>query len=235
MRRITIGLCLLLLLGSPLSAGVKSTLIKGAAKGIDAFSTNTSHAVEIGGETVRVGGRSLSNLKKTFETYDFSILPHSERVELYNDAKLSIAWPAFRNLTVGFGKGSELQGDTAGEWFGIISDGVSIAATGVGITLLLFDFIFIFPGHAALGEEYWFGSSDKLLTAALTTTFAGAGAFALGRVIQAILPLSYGSRYNKTLREGLGLGKKMEDTFIFEVGAAPTMERGVLLAARVAF
>ena len=108
-------------------------------------------------------------------------------------------------------------------------------AAGVGITLLLFDFIFIFPGHAALGEEYWFGSSDKLLTAALTTTFAGAGTFALGRVIQAILPLSYGSRYNKTLREGLGLGKKMEDTFIFEVGAAPTMEGGVLLTARVAF
>ena len=56
MRRITIGICLLLLLGFPLSAGVKSTLIKGAAKGIDAFSTNTSHAVEIDGETVQVGG-----------------------------------------------------------------------------------------------------------------------------------------------------------------------------------
>ncbi|MPM71784.1 hypothetical protein SDC9_118755 [bioreactor metagenome] len=49
----------------------------------------------------------------------------------------------------------------------------------------------------------------------------GGGAFVVGRLIQALIPLTFGSRYNKTLRKGLMLDKNLSDTLTLDVSLVP--------------
>lgn len=237
MKRLYFVCGLLLVLLLPLAG--KSTAMMLVETGLDATSRTQSIAVEIDGETIYLGGISLRSLKQVMNNHDFSPLPLEERIRLYDEAHLALTWPAFKNLLVGFGEGSKLQGDTASSLFGIITDWATLSLVGSGMGMLVVDLMFIYPFRSSLQDEQFFSDSDQLVTLALDTMLVGGIAFGVSRIIQALLPVSYGARFNRNLRNTLGLTRKMEDRFSLDIGLVPattmdhSLRMGVQFAARV--
>jgi hypothetical protein len=238
MKRSCILVCLLVI--SLLPASAESLIGNLIESGLDSATRNHTSSVVLNGETVYLGGISLRSLKGVMQTHDFSALPHEQRITLFDQSKVPVTWPVFKNLLAGFGKGSQLQGDLGSELFGIITDWTTLSAVGVGAGLLLVDFLFIYPfSQLNGGNTGYFETDDALQELALQTMLIGGGAFVAGRVIQSLLPLIYGSRYNSNLRKGLGLSRKMEDTFAFDIGIMPVITdlgaapTGVQLVARI--
>jgi len=141
MKHFLIGLVVLLVLVVPLSA--QPPLISLVGTGLDALNTEDGIPVEIDGERVYLGGSTLGALKKTFKNHDFSQLTFEQRSALYEQAQVSIAWPAFKNLLAGFGSGSKLQGDLGGQLFGQIADWTAATTIGIGMGTFLIDLFFI--------------------------------------------------------------------------------------------
>ena len=52
----------------------------------------------------------------------------------------------------------------------------------------------------------------------------GGGGFVVGRLIQALIPLCFGARYNKVLRNGLMLDKHLSDTLSLDVALVPVSD-----------
>lgn len=168
-------------------------------------------SVIVEGEQVQLNNSSLATLREDFNTYDFSYLPFEKRLELYEQADLSLGGPALENLIFGFGKGSRQQGDTAAYLFGELSDRGTLSVIGVGVGLLLVDQFLVHLFGDQQTERGLFCSSDPLSQLSLYTMAIGGGTFLLGRCIQALLPVSYGLRYNRTLRRGLDISSDLTD------------------------
>jgi hypothetical protein len=123
--------------------------------------------------------------------------------------------------------------------FGIITDWATLSLVGSGMGMLVVDLMFIYPFRSSLQDEQFFSDSDQLVTLALDTMLVGGIAFGVGRIIQALLPVSYGARFNRNLRNTLGLTRKMEDRFSLDIGLVPattmdhSLRMGVQFAARV--
>ncbi|MDD3457117.1 MAG: hypothetical protein PHF04_09250, partial [Sphaerochaeta sp.] len=69
---------------------------------------------------------------------------------------------------------------------------------------------------------------------AVGTMAVGAVLLVTERLIQAVLPLPYGTRYNKTLRSGLGVTKDGGDALAVSLAVVPVInasELGVQIAA----
>lgn len=183
---------------------------------VESFDTNESNPAQfvlIDGEKVFLGGISLRSLNKVVKNHDFSGLAFQVRSNVYQGSKLPITWPVFKNVLAGFGEGSELQGDLGGKIFGVVADWTSSSLLGVGLGGLLIDLFFVYPFYQLQGDKGFFETDDALRELSVGALLIGAGTFVIGRIIQAVLPVSYGSRYNTTLRNGLGLNKDMEDVF----------------------
>ncbi|MFA5468759.1 MAG: P13 family porin, partial [Sphaerochaetaceae bacterium] len=157
-------------------------------------------------------------------------------VAIYEETHLKISSPLWRNLLIGFGAGSKSQGDLAGEITGQILDWSSLSLVGVGAGLFLIEFIML----GMFGQSVDFQNPDELTNLSLYMMGGGAALFVLGRIIQAILPAIYGSRFNKTLREGLNLTKDMSDKVALGVSLDPAIsldkepQLGVRLVANLA-
>ncbi len=181
--------------------------------GLDIASRELAHPVSVGGETVYFGGITHRQLKQTLQEHDVSILPYQNRLEIYQETHQDVTWPAFKNLLAGFGSGSKLQGDISGELFGMVSDWTTLSIVGVGFGIMAAEYFFTYPLFYDIDEPYRYGSAYPLSDVSLTMMIAGGGAFVLGRIIQALIPVSYGLRYNRTLRNGLGITKEMTDSW----------------------
>ncbi len=186
--------------------------------GLAAFDRNAGIPVELEGELVSLGGSTLGSLKKTFKTHDFSQLPFEQRSDLYENSQVPIAWPVWKNLLLGYGGGSKLQGDIGGQLFGQIADWTAASTIGVGMGMYLVDLFFI-QMLAASSSGY----EDPLKDLAVDTMVVGAIFLLAERIVQAILPIPYGARYNKTLRNGLGLNKDGNDMLTIGVSYTPVV------------
>lgn len=186
---------------------------------MDAVDTKSGLAVDLDGEQVFLGKSTLGSLKRTFKTHDFLQLPFEQRSELYEGTHVSIAWPVAKNLFVGGGGGSKLQGDVGGRLFGQIADWTAATTIGVGLGTYLIDLflIQIFTG----GDNSSSINDDSLKDFALATMKVGAIFLLTERVVQAILPIPFGLRYNKTLRNGLGVNKDGSDMIPIRVALVP--------------
>jgi len=239
MKRYLVVFLLVLFTLIPLSATSGSLVISLLEVGFDAIANHERVAIDIGEEKdVYLGGLTLGSLKKTFKNQDFMQLPFEQRSELYQNAKVPIASPVFKNLLIGWGSGSKKQGDLGGQVFGQIADWTAATTIGVGLGTLLIDFFFIkiFTGLADTPSN---SIEDPLYDLSIGLMEIGAIFLVAERVFQAILPIPYGLRYNKTLRNGLGVNKDGTDMLPFEVALAPVMvlnsdqELGIQLVGRV--
>lgn len=224
-------MCSLVLLCLLVSLSAESLLVSLVGTGLDAMNTQDGVPVEIDGERVYLGGSTLGSLKRTLRNHDFQQLSFNYRLELYEQAKVGITWPAFKNLLVGFGSGSKLQGDLGGQLFGQIADWTAATTIGVGLGTYLIDLFFIQMFNA--------GSSsfdDPLKDFAVGTMAVGAIFLVAERLIQAVLPIPYGARYNKALRTGLGVTKDGGDALAVTVSVIPVIrvtELGMQIAATI--
>lgn len=171
---------------------------------------------------LQIDGNSIRSIKRSFSEKNFESFTYSERLATYENLKVPVSGAVFKNLLAGFGSGSELQGHTAGHIYGEISDWATLNVLGAGVGLFLLDQvvvrIFSVEGYTPLLNN----PDDPFNQIALYTMGIGGATFLLGRVIQAIIPLGYGLRYNKTLRGGLGLTKDLGDAFAFEIALHPS-------------
>ena len=206
--------------------------------GLDVATTKRSSAVIVGGETISLGGSSVTAMKRSLAEYDFTALEFSERLAIYDEAKAAIAWPVFKNLLLGFGSGSKSQGDRGGVLAGTILDATSLGALGVGIGFVLVDILLIAP-FSAIGDAGYNPFDDRdneLMQIAGGLVIGGLIGLGVGRIIQAVLPISYGTRYNTALRNGLGIDTDGGDALSLSVALnASNLGIGFSIASRVRF
>lgn len=229
-----LSLCvLIILLTSPLFAA--SLLFNIIGAGIDVLTTRAFTTVEIDGKKVTIGGNSIGGVKRSLAKYDFSTVEYPDRLALYEAAKLPVAWPSAKNLLLGFGSGSKIQGDMGGKLFGEIADWASLSSVGVGASLYLIELILVAPWAGSGGYK----PGEQLGELANGFLIAGAIGFGASRLIQAIMPPIYGARHSKALRQGLGINKDTSDAFSLNIGAVPLVDAsgsislGVQMSARI--
>jgi len=226
---------------APLSAA--PLLLDVIGLGLDVATTGRSSSVIVEGEAISLGGSSVKALKRSLGEYDFSTLPLTDRLAIYDEAKVSITGPVFRNLLLGFGSGSKSQGDRAGVLFGTVLDATSAGVLGLGLSLYLIDLLFIAPWGTIgnPGYNHFENPDDELQQIAGGLVIGGLIALGAGRIIQAVLPIGYGVRHNKALRDGLGVTKDGADAFSLSVALVPVRRNttdlavGLSLASRVSF
>jgi len=201
----------------PLSAKPLGISLLGTV--MDAADTKSGLVVDLDGEQVFLGKSTLGSLKKTFKAHDFLQLPFEQRSELYEGAHVPTAWPVAKNFLVGGGSGSKLQGDVGGRLFGQIADWTAATTIGVGLGVYLVDLFFvqIFTGGGNSSSI----NDDSFKDFALDTMKVGAIFLLAERVVQAILPIPFALRYNKTLRNGLGINKNGSDMIPMRIALVP--------------
>ena len=202
--------------------------------GLDVATTIKRGKTEVAlseGDSIKIGGTGIRKLKQTFAENDFASMNFEDRLELSERLSVSITWPVFKNLLVGFGSGSALQHDTLGSITGIVLDSVTTGAVGIGLGLFVVDAIFLAPLRGYTGSN---PNDDELLQISLDLMMYGAIGFGVGRVIQAALPLFYGPRYNKVVRNNLGINKDKSDAFGMNLGFAPLLNKEGSLQWQVA-
>lgn len=198
--------------------------------------------MDIDGVKISLGGISVKGLKRTMAQYDFTDLEFDDRLALYEKAKVPIVIPLVRNALQGMGKGSKSQGDLGGKLFGIIGDYASYGVISVGIILIAVDamIVGVFSGGDPDAFD-WNDEGDELLMMGKNFLYGGLIGFATQRLIQLAIPIGYGNRYNKTLRNGLGIKKDGSDAFSFRAGFVPVrsvdneLGLGFAVASRISF
>ena len=215
MKRLVLLIILLVLFTSTLLA-VGELLFDVAIVGFDIMVTAGKGPVTVTLEeekgSITIGGTGIKPLRRTFEEHDFSILGYEERLKIYNRLSVPVVWPIVKNITIGFGNGSVLQYDSLGALTGAVLDGASAITLSVGLG--------IFIGLISVHPDTF---SDQLPLFSVGVDLMVAGMIGLGvsRIVQAIIPAVYGLRYNKVLREGLGLEKDRSDALRPALGFAP--------------
>jgi len=117
-------------------------------------------------------------------------LTDMERFALFNQYEKNARLPFVLNLTIGFGLGSFIQGDTAGAVVALIGD-----ALGASLPIL---------GYACLMQNYYgywsFSGGYELI-------YAGYAIIVITRIFESIRPFTFARRYNTVLRKSLQYGK----------------------------
>jgi hypothetical protein len=231
MKRITV-VVLIVLFTVPVFSAVPVLGIVGV--GLDIVTTKHTTTVYADGQEIVIGGSSIKGLNRSLDAYDFTGFSLDDRLSIYENASISIGFPVVRNALLGFGSGSKMQGDIGGKIFGEVADWASLASMGTGLVLYLIEAIIILPFAAAAGEPYPTGTEMQQIANAFL--IGGAIGFGASRIVQAILPVTYGARYNKALRSHLGVTKEGGDSFSPLVSVAPVGDDyslGLVLGARV--
>ncbi len=222
MKRIACMAFLLVLMANSLFATVVGDALGSiVGSSLDMAASDYATVVQIDGQEFGLGGKGIASLKHTFKQHDFSQVSLQERQEIYGKAQISLGWPAWKNLLVGFGAGSKLQGDFGGMLFGQISDWTTLTIAGAGLGVLLLDFLFIQIFNTSSGSMQLSNPDDPFNQFGLAAMAIGGGAFVVGRLIQALIPLAFGARYNRVLRNGLMLDKNLSDTLGMDVALVP--------------
>ena len=199
--------------------GAKSPVFSFILDDIDTVVQANKTITMVDGQELKLQAISIASLKRHLSKYEFSTLTYSDRMNLYDQTSISMLWPMGKNLLAGFGSGSKLQGDIQGQLFGQIADWASLTTVGVGLGLYLIDLFFI-KMFTQINNTSPSGG-DPLEDLAVATMFFGGGAFIASRLIQALIPLSYGARYNKTLRKNFLLNKDLSDAQPLQVSLLP--------------
>ncbi|AAX17379.1 P13 family porin [Borrelia turicatae] len=113
-----------------------------------------------------------------------------EKMLLYETYKKDAVVPCLLNLFVGFGIGSLVQGDITG---GLLSLGFDVVSIG----LLSYGTYSIIESH--------YEKKEKPTVLALSLAAVGGATLVLTRIIEAVLPFTYASSYNRKLQENLGI------------------------------
>ncbi len=235
MKKLTLTIVLLLVVTSLFSALPVLDLV---LTGIDIATTRKITKEDIDGQEIKFGGTSIKQLKKSLDNYDFTTLNFEDRLYLYGKGEVPLTIPILKGLFLGMGSGSKSQGDMGGKLFGVVADSVSLGVVTVGITFYLIDMIFVGTLTSAFGGDYKFNDPDNELQSYGKAFFIG-GLAALGasRLIQVILPINYAAKYNKTLRNSLGVTKDKQDAFTINVGFVPNVnfDPALQLSAKISF
>jgi len=187
--------------------------------------------MDIDGVQISLGGVSVKGLRRTMAGYDFTGLAFEDRLALYEKAKVPIALPVVRNALQGMGKGSKSQGDLGGKLFGMVADYASYGVISVGIILIAIDAFIVGVFSGADPDAFdWNNTDDELLMMGKNFVTWGLIGFAGERLVQLIIPIGYGVRYNKTLRDGLGVTGDGADAFSLSMGLNP-FERSLRVGA----
>lgn len=178
--------------------------------------------MDIDGVKISLGGISVKGLRRTMAEYDFTDLEFDDRLALYEKAKVPIVIPLVRNALQGMGKGSKSQGDLGGKLFGMVGDYASYGVISVGIILIAIDafLVGVFSGGDPDAFD-WNDESDELLMMGKNFLYGGLIGFGVQRLIQLSIPIGYGMRYNKALRQGLGVTRDGGDGFSLSMGLSP--------------
>lgn len=105
--------------------------------------------------------------------------------------------------------------------FGQISDWTTLSIAGAGMGIILLDILFVQIFSASNDSMQLNNPDDPFNQLGIAAMAIGGGAFAVGRLIQALIPLTFGARYNKALRKGLLLDKNLSDTLGLDVALVP--------------
>lgn len=179
--------------------------------------------MDIDGVKISLGGISVKGLKRTIAAYDFTDLEFDDRLALYEKAKVPIVLPLARNALQGMGKRSKSQGDLGGKLFGMIGDYTSYGVISVGIILIAVDAMIVGVFSGGDPDAFDFNKEgDELLTLGKNFLYGGLIGFAAQRLIQLIIPIGYGTRYNKALRQGLGVTRDGGDGFSLSLSLDPS-------------
>lgn len=225
MKRLTVlGVLMISMMSSLFASVVGDALQSMVGLSLDMAASDYATVIQIDGKDVGLGGKGISSLKKTFKQHDFSQVSYAQRQEIYGKAQISIGWPAWKNLLVGFGKGSALQGDFGGMLFGQISDWTTLSIAGAGMGILVLDVLFVQLFTASDGSLQLNNPDDPFNQIGIAAMAIGGGGFVVGRLIQALIPLCFGARYNKVLRNGLMLDKHLSDTLSLDVALVPVSD-----------
>lgn len=190
-------------------------------------------AVEVSNTTTNAKrkGTNLKQLQLDLASFDIDSLGESERVSIFESRKLTTGGPFAKNLLLGFGSGSAQQGDTTGALIGIVGDSIGVGALGVSAGLFLVDLLTI--QLVSSGRSGSLNTDSPLMKAALYTAIGGGAVLVATRIFESIRVFTYASKYNDSLRDGLGLDKNLR------LAAAPIVdpysgEPGMMFVAQIA-
>lgn len=176
---------------------------------------------------------TIKQLQLNLAELDVPALSAEERVAIYTSNELKTGGAFARNLLLGFGSGSARQGDTTGALIGAIGDGIGVAALSVSLTCFLVDLLTVQTIHSlGTGSAGSLNMDSPLMKATIYTAIGGGAIIVATRIFESIRVFTYASKYNRTLREGLGLDKNLQ------LAAAPLInpvsgQPGVMFVARV--
>jgi len=228
MKRLSVLIILLVLLTSTLLA-VGELLFDVAIVGLDIMAAAGKGPVTVTlegeKEPITIGGTGIKPMRRTFEEHDFSTLGYEERLKIYDRLSVPVVWPIVKNITIGFGNGSVLQYDSIGALTGAVLDGASTIVMSVGLGI----FIGLISIHPDTLTDHL-----PLFSIGVDLMVAGMIGYGASRIIQGIIPAVYGLRYNKILREGLGLEKDRSDALNPSLGFAPLPARDGRLQWQIA-
>ncbi len=230
MKKLTLTIVLLLVVTSLFSA---LPILDFVLAGVDIATTRKITKADIDGQEIKFGGTSIKQLKKSLNNYDFSTLDFEDRLYLYGKGEVPLTIPIVKSIFLGMGSGSKSQGDLGGKLFGVAADSVSYGLITAGITFFVLDLFLIAPLVGGNRDS----TNDELLRYGRGFLYGGLAALGASRIIQIILPINYAAKYNKTLRNSLGVTKDKQDAFSFNVGFVPNVnfDPAVQLSAKISF
>lgn len=145
----------------------------------------------------RVQYTTMDGLDYYLKQFEIEELTQNEKLTIYDSMKQSAVIPTIMNLGIGFGKGSMMVGDKTGEKIGLIADSIAWGALTTSLCVMCFDLLTM----ATLSREY----SDAMAVFYSATMYGGISILVVSHIVQAIMPSIHVSKYNKKLKESLGL------------------------------
>ncbi|NLZ77779.1 MAG: hypothetical protein GX911_07420, partial [Spirochaetales bacterium] len=109
-----------------------------------------------------------------------------------------------------------LQRDPVGALVGVVLDSASLIVIGSGVFGMIFEgWVIGLSGGPDIDEDAYMKMTS------LKFMLGGVIALGASRIIQGVIPAVHGLRYNKVLRDGLGLEKDLSDAVRPTIGFAP--------------
>lgn len=182
-------------------------------------------------------GTSVEQLKLDLAALDVASMDEAQRVTVYKANEMKTGGAFTLNLLLGFGSGSKKQGDTLGTVVGAVGDSLGVGALGVSFGLFMIDLLVVQPmlviSSSLSGSSTGSWQDTPLSKAALYTAIGGGAVLVATRIFESIRVFTYASRYNGTLRDGLGLDKKLQ-LAVLPVVDTWAGDAGMMVVAKIA-
>ncbi len=177
-------------------------------------------------DTYTKGDRPSKNiLDEHLKSLNVDSMGVEERREIFKAYEVPLAWPVAKNILIGFGSGSKVQGDVLGSVLGAVGDGIGFGLLGASLVCFSID--------AITGSYVGVNQASSLIGMTKALAISGAVVIGVNRLLGIIPPLVYASSYNSKLRNGLGLDKDLN------LIAVPTVsnkgDMGLTMVASIGF